>query len=89
VEDSGQGIDESEQGRLFQPYNQVEPEKRHFSGLGIGLALCKQFVNLHGGKIWVRSQKGRGSTFSFSLPIIPPAAGETVHVDIEEKQFPV
>jgi signal transduction histidine kinase len=39
------------------------------SGLGLGLALCKTLVELHGGKIWAQSKEGKGSTFGFSLPI--------------------
>lgn len=72
VQDNGSGIDESEQARLFQPYNRIESDRQHFSGLGLGLALSKQLIDLHGGKISVVSQKGKGSTFSFSLPVKPP-----------------
>jgi PAS domain S-box-containing protein len=72
VQDTGSGIDESEQARLFQPYNRIESDRQHFSGLGLGLALSKQLIDLHGGKINVVSQKGKGSTFSFSLPVKPP-----------------
>jgi signal transduction histidine kinase len=74
VRDTGKGIDVSEQDKLFLPYNQIEGDKETYSGLGLGLALCKQFVELHQGKIWVESQKGRGATFSFSLPIVPQPA---------------
>ena len=70
VNDNGPGIDESDQERLFQPYNRIESDRQHFSGLGLGLALCKQLIDLHGGKIWIESQKGRGSTFRFSLQAI-------------------
>jgi signal transduction histidine kinase len=69
VSDTGQGIDESEQKRLFQPYNRIEADRQHFSGLGLGLALCKKLIDLHNGKIWCHSQKGRGSTFGFSVAI--------------------
>ena len=41
----------------------------HYGGMGLGLALSKNLVELHGGKIWMKSQKGKGSTFSFSIPI--------------------
>ncbi|MBN1190556.1 MAG: GAF domain-containing protein [Dehalococcoidales bacterium] len=74
VRDTGKGIDKSEQDKLFIPYNQIGGDKETFSGLGLGLALCKQFVELHQGRIWVESQKGRGSTFSFTLPLIAQPA---------------
>jgi signal transduction histidine kinase len=72
VQDTGKGIDETDLDRLFQPYNRIEADRQNFSGLGLGLALCKQLVELHGGKIWVESQKGKGTTFGFTLPLIRP-----------------
>jgi signal transduction histidine kinase len=47
----------------------MEVAGERLSGLGLGLALCKTLVNLHGGQIWVKSSVGEGSTFSFSLPL--------------------
>jgi signal transduction histidine kinase len=72
VHDSGQGIDKADQRLLFEPYQILKGDKEHLSGLGLGLSLSKQLVELHGGQIWVESQKGKGSTFGFSLPIKPP-----------------
>jgi len=69
VQDDGIGIPEEEQKRLFEPYHRAVLNKRKSRGLGLGLTLCKQLVELHGGKIWVESEEGKGSTFSFSLPI--------------------
>ncbi|MDI6814904.1 MAG: GAF domain-containing sensor histidine kinase [Dehalococcoidales bacterium] len=69
VQDSGIGIAKEEQARLFQPYYRVESDKQRYPGLGLGLALAKQIVELHGGRIWVESQLGKGSTFAFSLPL--------------------
>jgi len=69
VQDAGPGIPPEEQGQIFELYYQWKTGAQRFSGLGVGLALCKMFVELHGGKIWVESQVGKGSTFSFSLPI--------------------
>jgi signal transduction histidine kinase len=69
VEDTGPGISEEEQQRLFLPYHRLIGDRERFSGLGLGLALSKTLVELHGGKIWVKSQKGVGSTFSFSVPL--------------------
>jgi len=69
VRDTGSGISKAEQQRLFEPYHRVEGDRDRLSGLGLGLALCKNLVELHGGRIWVESRPGEGSTFSFSLPI--------------------
>ena len=67
VRDTGRGISKDEQQSLFQPYQR--PKGESSAGLGLGLALCKMLVELHGGKIWVKSSVGRGSTFGFSLPL--------------------
>ena len=67
VRDTGRGISKEEQQLLFQPHQR--PKGESSEGLGLGLALCKMLVELHGGKIWVKSSVGRGSTFGFSLPL--------------------
>jgi len=72
VHDSGPGIDKEDQQLLFEPYQILKGDKEHLSGLGLGLSLSKQLVELHGGQISVESQKGKGSIFGFSLPIKPP-----------------
>ncbi|MEE8374202.1 MAG: ATP-binding protein, partial [Dehalococcoidia bacterium] len=69
VQDTGPGISKSDQERLFEPYHRVARDRDRFSGLGLGLALAKTLVELHGGEIWVRSHPGQGSTFGFSLPL--------------------
>ncbi|MDP2920599.1 MAG: PAS domain-containing sensor histidine kinase [Dehalococcoidia bacterium] len=71
VQDTGRGIPEEEQKQLFQPYHRQMDDLEHLSGLGLGLALCKNLVELHGGKIWVESEPGKGSRFSFSVPPAP------------------
>ena len=68
VQDTGRGMSEEEQKKLFQPYYRIKGQE-HLSGLGLGLALSKWLVELQNGKIWVKSQKGAGSVFTFSLPI--------------------
>ncbi|MBM4462595.1 MAG: PAS domain S-box protein [Chloroflexi bacterium] len=73
VEDTGPGIGEEEQQQLFTPYYRVEGNGKRFRGLGLGLALCKTLVELHGGQIWVNSKKGAGSTFGFSVPLVEVA----------------
>jgi PAS domain S-box-containing protein len=69
IQDTGPGIPQNEQQRLFQPYHRQMRDREHLSGLGLGLALCKYLVELHGGQIWIESQLGKGSTFGFSIPI--------------------
>ena len=69
VSDTGHGIPEEEQQRLFQPYHREIGDREHLSGLGLGLALCKHLVKLQGGRIWVESKVGKGSTFGFCLPL--------------------
>ena len=69
VQDTGRGISKEEQAWLFEPYHRLETEVGHLSGLGLGLSLAKMLVELHGGKIWVESEKGKGSTFGFSIPL--------------------
>jgi signal transduction histidine kinase len=67
IQDTGRGMTKEEQEKLFQPYYRIEG-KQHLSGLGLGLTLSKQFIELHNGRIWVKSEKGVGSTFYFSIP---------------------
>ena len=67
VKDTGVGIAEEDLPKLFRKFSQVGPRRE--GGTGLGLAICKALVEAHGGRIWVESKLGRGSTFSFSLPI--------------------
>ena len=69
VQDNGMGISKEAQSRLFKPYSRLNADRQTHPGLGLGLALAKQVVELHGGKIWVESESGKGSTFAFSLPV--------------------
>jgi PAS domain S-box-containing protein len=69
VEDNGPGIAEEGQQHMFEPYHRMEVAGERLTGLGLGLALCRTLVGLHGGRIWVKSSVGKGSTFSFSLPL--------------------
>ena len=75
VADTGMGIPDDEQKQLFRPYHSRLDDREHLSGLGLGLALCKYLVELHGGKIWVNSAVGKGSTFSFSVPLASASGG--------------
>jgi len=73
VTDTGPGISSQDAGKIFEPFRQGEDRLWHDkSGSGLGLSISRQFVKLHGGRIWLESELGRGSTFSFSLPISPP-----------------
>ena len=67
VQDTGRGISKEDQKYLFQPYHRLQMDDS--KGLGVGLALCKMLVELHNGRIWVKSSLGKGSTFGFSLPL--------------------
>jgi signal transduction histidine kinase/CheY-like chemotaxis protein len=73
VRDTGPGIAPDDLPRLFQPFYQGENALPQ-SGSGLGLTISKQFVELHGGSMWVESELGQGSTFYFSLPIAPHTA---------------
>ncbi|MGY4384116.1 NtrC-family two-component system sensor histidine kinase KinB [Pedobacter sp. UYP24] len=70
VRDFGKGIEEQYQKRLFDRYFQVPTDGNNKSGSGLGLAISKDFIEAEGGRIWVQSALGEGSTFAFSLPII-------------------
>jgi PAS domain S-box-containing protein len=68
VQDTGRGIAFDEQRHLFEPYGTRGSNAECSDSRGLGLALCKMLIGLHGGQIWVTSEVGRGSTFSFSIP---------------------
>lgn len=69
VRDYGPGIPPRKQRELFKPGYQLSQHDAKTGGLGIGLALCKMLVDLHGGRIWLQSQVGKGSSFFFTLPV--------------------
>jgi signal transduction histidine kinase/CheY-like chemotaxis protein len=73
VEDSGPGIPAQEATKIFEPFYQGTVSAwREQSGSGLGLTISRQFIEQHGGRIWLESEVGRGSRFTFSLPTFPP-----------------
>jgi len=69
VSDTGVGVAPEDQEAVFEEFRQVGTADKKVEGTGLGLTLCRKFVELHGGKIWVKSQVGQGSTFTFTLPV--------------------
>lgn len=70
VVDTGIGISSENIGKLFQPFQQLNSGlSSRYAGTGLGLNLCKKFIELHGGKIWAESEPGKGSKFIFTIPV--------------------
>jgi signal transduction histidine kinase/uncharacterized protein (DUF302 family) len=69
VRDTGIGIKSEDLPKLFREFEQIDGSyTRRYQGTGLGLALCRRFVQMHGGRIWAESQFGKGSTFTFTIP---------------------
>jgi signal transduction histidine kinase len=69
VSDTGVGIAPEDHEKVFEEFRQVGTADKKAEGTGLGLTLCRKFVELHGGRIWVKSQVGEGSTFTFTIPV--------------------
>ena len=70
VHDSGHSIPLEERGKVFQSYYRLKSDSaKHIPGAGLGLALCKHLIELHGGRIWLESEETQGNTFAISLPV--------------------
>ena len=74
VVDQGIGIPRTAQPRVFERFYKVDRARVRGGGTGLGLAISRHVIEAHGGRIWVESDEGRGSTFSFAIPI-PAAPG--------------
>jgi len=71
VRDTGPGITAADQARIFEEFHQADSSSTRIKGgTGLGLSIAKHIVEMHGGRIWVESMPGQGSTFSFTLPIV-------------------
>ena len=89
VSDTGIGIKPEDHERVFAEFQQIDSKtSRAYEGTGLGLPLTRRFVEMHGGKLWVESEFGKGSTFTFTIPIEakgkPPAEESSLLEDVEE-----
>jgi signal transduction histidine kinase/DNA-binding response OmpR family regulator len=84
IVDTGLGIAAADQPKVFEKFKQVgDTLTDKPKGTGLGLPICKEIVEHHGGRIWVESETGKGSTFSFTLPSAGESAGVTQPIDLE------
>jgi signal transduction histidine kinase len=80
IADKGMGISEQDLPRLFQKFSRLDSARqRQIAGTGLGLYICRSFIEAHGGRIWVDSEVGKGSTFHFVLPTQKNRSNETNH----------
>ena len=88
VRDSGVGIRKDQQEIIFERFRQAsESLARHYEGAGLGLAITKAYVNMLGGKIWVESELGKGSTFYFDLPYHPRIAEKNLFIPADRDKL--
>ena len=77
VKDQGQGIPANQLENIFEKFQQVDSsDSRKKGGTGLGLTICRQIVEEHGGKIWAQSSLGKGSSFYFTLPLLINEGGQ-------------
>ena len=89
IKDTGQGIPEEKLPYIFDEFYQVDYSlRRTREGAGLGLAICKRFVEAHNGRIWVESEVGQGSTFSFTLPLTDDKGATSGTIREVTRSFP-
>ncbi len=93
VMDTGIGIKQDDLPKLFRDFQQLDGSyTRRYQGTGLGLALCRRFVEMHGGRIWAESEFGKGSTFTFTIPRQPAGTNPSViepPVPVEQMNQPL
>jgi signal transduction histidine kinase len=76
VADTGPGIKLDDQKRIFEEFQQVDSSStRKKGGTGLGLSISRKIIEMHGGRLWVESELGKGSVFKFTLPVWPNSPG--------------
>lgn len=79
VMDEGIGIDPTQLHRIFDRFYQVDASpRRPYTGVGLGLFICRQLVEAHGGKIWAENREGGGAVFTFEIPVNPQLGGDSL-----------
>jgi signal transduction histidine kinase/CheY-like chemotaxis protein len=89
VSDTGVGIAPEDQEAVFEEFRQVGTAAKKVEGTGLGLTLCRKFAELHGGRIWVKSKLGVGSTFTFSLPMRSALQASSVDTSVTSRALAV
>jgi signal transduction histidine kinase/CheY-like chemotaxis protein len=88
VKDTGVGIRQDKREMIFERFRQVsESLSRNYEGAGLGLAISKAFVEIMGGKIWVESELGAGSSFFFAIPFVPQKIDKPTNIENELKEW--
>jgi signal transduction histidine kinase/CheY-like chemotaxis protein len=88
VKDTGPGISESDQKKVFEPFQQIDNSiRRKYGGSGLGLTISKQFVEMHGGHMWLESQLNKGTLIGFDLPLETLADEVPAHHQTYQRSF--